>query len=115
MLQGGDSSVKEMLPPDQEEIPDADKSYSELIDHRNTLAKRQATNSALITKKMDPKSQTRDLADALLKSIKLFGDAFMMDSTLTEDERFLDEYEDLWTRFQKLTNQLQIDMRPSMI
>ena len=48
---------------------------------------------------MDPKSQTRDLADALLKSIKLFGDAFMMDSTLTEDEAFLDEYEDLWTRF----------------
>jgi len=48
---------------------------------------------------MDPKSQTRDLADALLKSIKLFGDAFMMDSKLTEDEGFLDEYEDLWTRF----------------
>jgi hypothetical protein len=61
-------------------------------------------NSALITKKMDPKTQTRDLADALLKSIKLFGDAFMMDTTLVEDEAFLDEYEDLWTRFQKLTN-----------
>lgn len=72
-------------------------------------------NSALITKKMDPKSQTRDLADAILKSIKLFGDAFMMNSALTDDQAFLDEYEDLWTRFQKLTNQLQIDMRPSMI
>ncbi len=56
-------------------------------------------NSSLITKKMDPKTQTRDLADALLKSIKMFGDAFMMDTTLIEDEAFLDEYEELWTRF----------------
>jgi hypothetical protein len=56
-------------------------------------------NSALITKKMDAKTQTRDLADALLKAIKRFGDAFMMDSSLTEDEGFLDEYEELWTRF----------------
>jgi hypothetical protein len=61
-------------------------------------------NSALITKKMDAKTQTRDLADALLKAIKRFGDAFMMDSSLTEDEGFLDEYEELWSRFQKLTN-----------
>ena len=115
MLQenNGDSSIKEILVDD--ETMDVDKTYSELIDSRNSLARRQAMNSALITKKMDPKTQTRDLADALLKSIKIFGDAFMMDSALTEDERFLDEYEELWTRFQKLSNQLQIDMRPSMI
>lgn len=43
-----------MLP--DEETPEVDKTISELIDHRNTLAKRQARNSALITKKMDPKS-----------------------------------------------------------
>jgi hypothetical protein len=32
----------------------------------------------------------------LLKAIKLFGDAFIMDNTALEDEAFLDEYEDLW-------------------
>jgi hypothetical protein len=48
---------------------------------------------------MDPKLQTSDLADALLRSIKVYGDAFMMDSTAIEDEVFLDEYEELWTRF----------------
>ena len=38
-----------------------------------------------------------------------------MDATALEDQSFLDEYEDLWTRFQKLSNQIQIDMRPHMI
>jgi hypothetical protein len=51
----GDSSMKEMLAGEDLEINDGDKTYSELIDHRNQLAKRQARNSSFITKKMDPK------------------------------------------------------------
>ena len=74
-----------MLSPEDLEIAEGDKTYSELIEHRNQLAKKQARNSCFITKKMDPKLQTSDLVDALLRSVKLYGDAFMIDNTALED------------------------------
>lgn len=76
---------------------------------------RQAFTNAYITKKMDPKKQTKELAEAIIKSIRMFGDAAILDPKKAESDEFLDQYEDLWARFQKLGNNLQVEARQQVL
>ena len=68
----------------------ADKSFEQLIQEKNILAKKQAVMNALITKKMDPKKQGKDVAEAIIRSIKLFGEVVQNDPKRVEDAEFMD-------------------------
>ena len=79
------------------------------------LAKKQAVMNALITKKMDPKKQGQEVAEAIIRSIKLFGEVVQNDPKRIEDAEFMDQYEDLWTRFSKLGPELAVPIRAGAI
>ena len=46
--------------------------------------------SSLITKKMDSKKQGKETAEALIRSIKLFGEVVQQDPKRVEDAEFMD-------------------------
>lgn len=54
------------------------------------LAKKQAVMNALITKKMDPKKQAKEVAEAIIRSIKMFGEVVQNDPKRVEDAEFMD-------------------------
>ena len=68
----------------------SDKTYEQLIQEKNALAKKQAIMSALIAQKMDPKKQTKELAEAIIRSIKQFGEVIQNDPKRLEDAEFMD-------------------------
>ncbi len=45
----------------------------------------------------------------------MHSDIAKADPKITETEDFLNQYEDLWTRFQKLGNDLQVEARSLII
>ena len=66
------------------------KSFEQLIQEKNVLAKKQAVMKALITKKMDPKKQGKEVAEAFIRSIKMFGEVIQNDPKRVEDAEFMD-------------------------
>ena len=68
----------------------ADKTFEQLIQEKNILSKKQAVMNALITKKMDPKKQGKEVAEAIIRSIKLFGEVVQNDPKRVEDAEFMD-------------------------
>ena len=67
-----------------------EKSFEQLIQEKNALAKKQAVMNALITKKMDPKKQGKEVAEAIIHSIKMFGEVVQNDPKRVEDAEFMD-------------------------
>ena len=45
---------------------------------------------------MDPKKQTKEMALAILGSVKMFGEVINADPKKIEDVEFMDSYEELW-------------------
>ena len=64
---------------------------------------------------MDSKKQGKETAEAIIRSIKLFGEVVQQDPKRVEDAEFMDQYEDIWSRFHKLGTELTIPVREGVI
>ena len=78
---------------------------------QSTLLKRQAITAALLNKKLDPNRQSREVAEGIIRAVKQFGEAVSIEPKRVEEAEFMDIYEELWARFQKIGTELTVETR----
>lgn len=98
-----------MVPEDGEN--DQEKSFEQLIQEKNVLAKKQAMKNAIIVKKMDPKKQSKEVGEGIIKAIRVFDEVIINEPRRVEDAEFMDQYEEMWAIFLRLGNELSLQNR----